>query len=275
MVGCATWKDESSLASHLPSDKPSSLLDRSHAQSKRSIVLDVEFVNLDTSVADADSAASMWQWVDETSIDVNLRHEFLSNGIRVGLVSNDERFRERITSLAAQKDVLEEFLSSASVASDLSRGEKQIPMRIGKRYELPVRQPINGAHVAMIRVNHETIGRSLTNAQYLMAINPMRTTGQKQIELVLKTEIQHGETQQKWIGSDSAIRIDQRRETWAISSLDLNLNVAEGDVIVIAPTWPVAGLGKQMFTGFNADHQSEMVVLLIRVAKVPTAIDRI
>ncbi|TWU48385.1 hypothetical protein [Rubripirellula reticaptiva] len=250
-------------------------MDRPLIESKRSIVLDIEFVNIDVATADADSAASLWQWVDETPIDINLRNEFLNNGIRIGLVSSEERFRERITSLAAQKDVLEEFLTSASVASDLSRGEKRIPMRIGKRYELPVRQPIEGNHVALARVGQQTIGRTLQNAQYLMAIRPVQATGQKQIELSLRTEIQHGETQQKWVGSDSAIRIDQRRETWPIPSLDLNLEVAEGDVLVLAPTWPLTGLAKHMFSGQNADHQPEMVVLLIRVAQVPTAIDRI
>ncbi len=248
--------------------------------------MDVEFVpiklhatgedaaGVDMAMA-ADRAASMWQWVDETAIDVTLRRRLLENGLRVGLVSNEESFRDRLASIASQQDVVEKFLTSASVASDVSRGAKKIPMRIGKRYELPLRQPIEGTHVAMARIDGETIGKTLLDAQYLFAVEPIRSTGQKQIHLRLRPEIQHGEMRQQWVGSESAFRIGQRRPVWAFPTLDLNLEISEGDVIVIAPTLPMTGLTKHMFVGLNANQQAEQIVLLMRIEHVPTAADGI
>ncbi|TWU60248.1 hypothetical protein Poly51_05230 [Rubripirellula tenax] len=273
MVGCATWKDDSSVDSILAKAKSPPPQDLRIGESKSSIVLDFEFVNFDVAQTDADQAASIWQWVDETSIDLKLRGRFLSNGIRVGMVNNHERFRQRMTSLAADQDDVDEFLASASVASDLSRGKKQIPMRIGKRYELALRNPMEGSHVAMVRVDQNTIGRTLNNAQYMMAVNPIQLTGQKRVHLSLRTEIQHGELRQKYVGAEAAMRIVQQRDTWAIPTLDLDIEAAEGDTIVIAPTWPLTGLAKHMFSGINADNQLEQIVLLIRVTQVPNAID--
>ncbi len=268
--GCASWKDDSSLDSILKSREKNKI-----GSPQRSIVLDVEFVNVDAEAVEPDQAASLWQWVDETPIDVKLRQRFLSNGMRVGVVSNKERFRERLSTIAANHDVIDTFMATASVASDVSRGEKKIPMRIGRRYELPVRKPIEGSHVAMVRIDENTVGQTLENAQYLLAIHPLELTAQKQVHMRMRTEIQHGQMRQKWIGSDSAIRIDQRRETWSIPSLDLDINAREGDVIVIAPTWPITGLAKQMLSGVNADNKAEQIVLLIRVEQIPTAVDQL
>ncbi|QDT05769.1 hypothetical protein K227x_41730 [Rubripirellula lacrimiformis] len=273
--GCANWKENSSVDALTSASRNPPAGQRRIGESKKSIVLDVEFVNIKVDQTDPDQAASLWQWVDETPIDVHLRSRLIDNGLRVGVVSSDERFRQRLSAIASDHDALDNFLASAAVASDVSRGEKRIPMRIGKRYELNLRTPIEGQHVAMARIGDQTIGRTLNNAQYLMAVHPIQMTGQQQIMLKLRTEIQHGEMRQKWIGSDSAIRIDQRRETWSIPSLDLDIEAAQGDMIVIAPTWPLTGLAKRMLAGLNADNQEEQIVVLIRIDRVPTAIDQL
>lgn len=285
MGGCATWKDASTIQSITapPAGGNRVSANRTPANqipaNRRSIVLDVEFVPIqirsDSDTNAADVAASMWQWVDETAIDISLRRRLLENGLRVGMVNNSERFRQRIATVTTDQDSVDQFLSSASVASDVSRGEKKIPMRIGKRYELPLRQPIDGTHVGLVRLDGETIGKTLQDAQYLFAIEPIRATGQKQIHLRLRPEIQHGEMRQQWVGSESAFRIGQRRPVWSFPSLDLNLEVSEGDVIVIAPTMPVTGLASRMFSGLNSNQQEEQIVLLIRIEHVPTAADGI
>lgn len=276
--GCATWKDDSRQVS-LVGNPVGKTAGASNPSARRSIMLDVEFVPIQMDAGDdstaADVSASMWQWVDETAIDVTLRRRLLENGLRVGMVSNSERFRERIATIATEQDVIDQFLTSASVASDVSRGEKKIPMRIGKRYELPLRQPIEGTHVGLARLDGETIGKTLADAQYLFAIEPIRSTGQKQIQLLLRPEIQHGEMRQQWIGSESTFRIGQRRPVWSFPTLDLNLEVSEGDVIVIAPTMPITGLATRMFSGLNANQQEEQIVLLIKIDNVPTAADGI
>lgn len=272
VCGCASWKDSNwkrggDLEPALASNQPQI------AENKKSIVLDIEFINVDSDRLDEDVAASLWQWVDETPIDAALRSRLMANGLRVGMIASEERFRDRLSVIATEKDVVDQFLATASVASEVSRGKKRIPMRMGKRYELPLGEPDPGIQTALVRINGETIGKSLTDPQYLLAIEPVAPTAQQQFQLHLRPEIQHGEMRQTVIGGDSAFRIDRRRQTWPLETLALDIIANQGDVLVIAPTTPAAGLGRSMLSGINADNQEEQIIVMIRVDRVPTAVD--
>ena len=148
-------------------------------------------------------------------------------------------------------------------------------MRMGHRYELPLRQPIEGSHVALVRIDGETIGRTLNNAQYSFAITATQASAQKRVRLRFRPEIQFGDTRQKWISSEKAIRIDTRRNTWSIPELDLNLMASEQDTFVIAAATPITGLAKHMLTGTGSDYAAQQLVVLVHVAKIPSAVDRL
>lgn len=267
--GCASWNSSATDLSEL--NKKAGLTEL--PESRKSVALEFEFINLPLADMVADDSESVWQWVDETRVDTVIRQRLLANGIRVGFVANEQRFRRRLNSQTQEQDVVEQFLAEASVASDFDQGQKRVPLRMGRRYELPLHRPIPGNHVALIRVQDETIGRTLSDAQYLYAITAKPADNQNQIQLRLRTEIQHGDMRQKWVSTDAAMRIDMRRETWEIPELDLDLLAEEGSLIVVAPTTPAKGLGKHMLTGDSADQDLEQVVVLIRVAQIPTAVD--
>ena len=74
------------------------------------------------------------------------------------------------------------------------------------------------------------LGRTLSNPQYFFAITATDGAAQKQVHLRLRPEIQFGDTRQKWVSSDTALRIDNRRETWSIPELDITLQASEEDV---------------------------------------------
>lgn len=239
------------------------------------MILEFEFVNIAVDDDDIDQSASLWQWIDETAVDPDLRRILLANGIRVGFVASEERFRQRLTDSTIEQDVVETFLSQASVASDVSRGKKRIPMRLGHRYELPLRQPIAGSHVALVRADGETIGRTLSNAQYFLAVTPTQASGIKQVDLRFRPEIQFGDARQKWTSSDTAVRIDTRRDVWSLPELDLTVTAKEHDTLVIAATSPAVGLAKHMLMGNDSNNDQEQVVILVRVAQVPSAVDKL
>jgi hypothetical protein len=268
VVGCASWKEPVALETAFERELP-----KTYEHRKR-VILEVEFVTLAVHEDDIDQSASLWQWVDETAIDATVRGRLIDNGVRVGLVANDERFRSRLADTATEQDVVEKFLSEASVASDVSHGEFQIPMRLGRRYELPLCQPIEGSHVALVRVNGETIGKTLNHAQYSFAITATQANTQNEVRLRFRPEIQFGDTRQKWVSSDTAIRIDSRRDTWSIPELDLTMTASEGDTLVIAAATPVTGMAKQMLTGTGSNQDTEQLVVLVHVAQVPTAVDQ-
>ncbi len=239
------------------------------------VVVEVEFVNASLDAMDADQKAGLWQWVDETSVDARLRQSLLDNGVRIGVVSNQPRFQSRLEASTIQPDAVEEFLSEAAVASEVSHGRQRIPMRFGRRYELALRQPFEGTHTALIRTEGETIGRTLSNAQYFFALTASQADVAQQIRLRIRPEIQYGAAKQKWVSSDSAIRIDTRRETWSLEMLDIDVAAVAGDTIVVAPDTPTHGLASKMLTGNGTDQHEQQLVVLIHVTQIPSPADQL
>ncbi len=264
--GCASWKDSPDLSgTGLPTI-------RDNAQS---VILEVEFVPIVIESDELEIDASLWQWVDETAIDADARRKLIANGLKVGKVVSLERLRARLETLSTKQDVVDDFLKEASIASNVSHTDKRIPMRMGRRHELPLKDPIEGQHVTLLRVDGQTIGRTLPDPQYLFAVtaSPGNVSGQALVKL--RPEIQHGEMRQRWVSSDSALRIDTRRETWSIESLDIELKGNEGDTFVIAGVQPLGGLARQMLSGHSADASQQQVVVLITFDQIPDAIDQL
>ena len=265
--GCAPWSNRTTdqKGSALPALK----------ESNRSIVLHVEFVPIEVDTVNPDVGQSLWQWVDETSIDKTTRRNWLENGLRSGRVINQERFRAKLDSITTEKNAVDQFLTEASVASELSQGGKRIPMRLGRRYELPLRQPVNGEQTTLVRIGDQTIGKTLLDPQFLLAIVPTAGESTKQLKLRLRPEIQHGIMRQQWIESDKALRINRRRDAWSLKELDLELTASESDMFVISNTLPRVGLGRQMLGGTRADFMEQQVIVLVRVQQIPTPDERL
>ncbi|NNE00335.1 MAG: hypothetical protein HKN47_23700 [Pirellulaceae bacterium] len=237
--------------------------------------MNVEFVPIEIDETTPDDIQSLWQWVDETNLAATTRRELISNGLRTGRVIDAERFRSRLDSMTQPKSVVDQFLSQADVASEVSHGGRRIPMRTGRRYELPVRQPIEGSHVSLVRLDGELFGRTLVDPQFLLALTPTSGNTPQQINLRFRPEIQHGSMRQSWVSSDTALRIDTRRETWSIDQLDFMLTGVENDTFVMGTTAERIGLGKQMLSGTSSDNTHQQVVVLITLAQVPTPADQI
>ncbi|MCG8652802.1 MAG: hypothetical protein MI861_23385, partial [Pirellulales bacterium] len=252
-------------------DKPTQLPDV--RESSRAVVLKVDFVPIAIDSLGTNHDVSLWQWVDETVVDVGSRRRWIDNGLRLGRVINEERFLTKLGEISMQQDVVGEFLAQADVASEVSHRGRRIPMRLGRRYEMPLRQPIDGSHVTMLWLNERRIGQALQDPQFLFAVTAKPGDKPDQVVLNLRPEIQHGEMKQKWVSSDSALRIDTRRETWTIEELELELTGSTGDTFVIAGTSPLRGLAKQMLSGASADNVQQQIVVLITLDHIPGPID--
>ncbi|TWT54384.1 hypothetical protein Pla22_20310 [Rubripirellula amarantea] len=243
--------------------------------------MEAEFIKTDLESLTSDQMKVLWSWVDETSLNPGQRQGFIANGLRAGIVVDEARFRQQLKTLAPASDVVDDFLSSASVASRVNEGVERIPMRIGRRYELPVGKPNEGEHVTLVRIDSQTIGRTVQDPQYLFALEPVELTPQRQLHLRLRPEVQYGEMKQAWVGSDSAMRIDRRREVWTLSELDLDVIAQENDLLVItadrmqsedggrASIQESSALATKMMTGSSAQQTNEQLFVLIRVIKIP------
>jgi hypothetical protein len=274
LTGCASWsvwpdaKDEPAAR-----PDPAAALNRV----KRSIELESRFVQIQFDANDPDHLQSIWQWVDETVIPQPTRTVLHRNGLRAGRAVQPQRLLTKLETLqqSRSKDVVDQFLSSAAVSSPQTEGKKTIPMRLGKRYELPVRLPLEGDHVVMVHRQPQPMGRTLRDPQFLFAITPLAGTAPASIRLRLRPEVQHGDMHQNWVKGEAALRIDVRRQSWSLSEMEFELDGGEGDLFVISETASRRGLGKSMLGGEDVDLMEEQTVLLLRIENVPTPADKL
>ncbi len=159
-VGCAQWKSSDS------SDRGLAIFQKSDASKKSEtarvtqisqakstgLVVEVQFVTVDSDKATPTELDSLWQWIDETQVDVGQRKTLLANGLRTGRVLDADRFRDQLQSLEHDEGVLDEFMQTASVGSNLKRPPSEHAMRMGRRYELPVGKPLFGELTTIVKI---------------------------------------------------------------------------------------------------------------------------
>lgn len=272
--GCSSW------AKWSPRGEPSQL-DRSHKMPLRKVARSIEvgtqFIQIQFDPADPDQLQSMWQWVDETVIPIETRRSLNRNGLRIGKVVQPQRLNSKLESLKSHEsqDVVDQFLASASISSHQSEGDRIEPMRIGKRSELPLRLPVKGIHVPMVFEDGEVRAKTLLDPTFLLAITPHAGQSSAEISLRIRPEIQHGNMRQNWVQGDAALRIDVRRETWSLDSLEFELVGGEGDLFVVSETESRRGLGKMMLGGKNVDQLEQQTVLLLRIVNIPTPAEKL
>jgi len=213
----------------------------------------------------------VWRWVDETAVEPNVRAELRRNGLRVGRVHTQSEFNRALTLIRrVPQDAAGKLLASAAVGSDINQASRRETCRVGKRYELPVRNPAVGQVATLVSLGGKTIGRTLDAPQPLFAIT-IQPSDPSMVLLKLQPEVQFGATKQTWVSNDSAsaLRIDSRRESWVMKDLAFEVEAAGGATLVAGAMMPPHGLGEQMFTGMTADGDTDHVLMLIRVADLP------
>ncbi len=214
----------------------------------------------------------IWHWIDETVVAPEVRHALRRNGLRVGKAMRVADFTQRLNQIRRQPDQSARVLEIAEVQSDLSHQSRKITCRIGKRYELPVRQPAVGDQPVLVKLGGQTLGKTLSQAQPLFALRAT-TADVNSITLSLLPEIQHGAMQPTWVGSDAGMSLANRRESWSFDELFTEIRLEKGGILVAGCISPTFGLGQQMFTGTTADGDTDQVLMVIRVADLPELID--
>ena len=244
-------------------------------ENRKRVILEVEFVNIAVNADDIDQSASLWQWIDETAIDASTRRTLLANGIRVGFVASEEHFRQRLAKSTIEQDVVETFLSHASVASDVARGEKLIPMRLGHRYELALNSPSQAATSQWCeRTGKQSAERSAIRSTFLRSrrLKPRASNRLICISARRSSSARLGKSESAVTWGCGSRHAETDR---SIPELDLAVTASERDMLVIAATTPATGLAKQMLMGSDSDNSQEQVVVIVRVAQVPSAVDNL
>lgn len=224
-------------------------------QSRDTISLAVEFRHISSSAL----GERMWQYIDETVFDSRIRKSWMDNGLRVGLLNSLSNAPEGgAKANGKMHDPINELFAGADVIGSHSDGREIIPLRPSRRHELPLAPTLEGSHTVLIRQNSGLSGRDLFSPQFLLAVTAESGTRRGQSKIEIRPEIQHGAVRQKFVSSDTAVRIQAGRDRWELSELNLTWMTRPGATLVIAPivqadeSEPTFGLGRQMMR--DPDH---------------------
>ncbi len=271
VVGCASWKESRTR------DPAVERNSGSIGENRKRVILEVEFVNIAVDTDDIDQSASLWQWIDETAIDADLRRKLFANGIRVGFVASEERFSP----------------ASGKVHDRAERGGNLSQPSLGRQRCVTRRKADSDAAGTSLRIAAPTAdrgqpcrnganGREKRSAEHSAThstswpITPTQASGVKQVDLHFRPEIQFGDARQKWISSDTAMRIDTRRDVWSIPELDLTVTAERTRHACDRGHIPGRGTGQAHADGnrFRITTRNRLS-LIVRVAQVPSAVDKL
>lgn len=225
-------------------------------QSRDTIPLAVEFRHVPSSAL----GDTMWQSIDETVFDARVRQAWLANGLRIGLLSDVQDIAEHRGGGEGERlaDPINELFAGANVLGGQPDGREVIPLRPSRRHELPLAPALTGAETVLLHNTGGLVGRRLDSPQLLLAVTAENGPRHGQSQLQIRPEIQHGAIHQKFISSDTAVRIQAGRDRWELSELNLTWTTQPGATLVIAPvvqpaeSEPTFGLGRQMLR--DTDH---------------------
>jgi hypothetical protein len=261
-LGCASWHGEADTMS----------LERALPPPKRetgSAILEIAFI----SIGKHAEVEQLWRETDQTLLPTELRHDWERNGMRIGKVQKTLDFENQLSRIRRQPEETASAMEATDVHSDLSHQSRRITCRVGKRYELPVRQPSPDQQTVLVRLGNETRGRTLARSQPLFALRAT-SADVHSIALSLRPEVQHGDMRQTWVGSDAALRLDNRRESWNLDELTTEVRLEKGAVLVVGGVDPPLGIGRLMFTGLTAEGDEDRVLMILRVAELPELTSR-
>ncbi len=268
LSGCAQWAPDEEVARKGTSGLPPARI------ADEASVVDVIFWPLPrpgstplSQTGSDDPIASLWSEVDELSVPREVRQKLLHNGLRAGKLRHIEQVLDRF-GLPDPTDEATRLLSQVSVTSDIAHSRHTIPFREGEIQDVAIRQTQSGTAAVMVRLGEETVGKRLSQPQFLCRLQ-VRPTVDGRLRLRLWPKVEHGEIRQSYVSSDQALRIDSARDAWQLSELATEVLLDAQETLILTATPQPIGLGKQMLTGELPDGTHERVAILVRVSRLP------
>ena len=231
-----------------------------------SSVLEIFFVR----VPFGDSAAndSLWADLDEQHFPPATRQKLSQNGFRVGLVSG------QIPVPLAELMQLSEMAPpaaeahAASVEALASTPQvlcRHIQARAGRRNEI-VASGFYDELPVLVCESGQPCGRTYPKAQGIRAVSAWPEPDGR-VRLELTPELHYGETHQRWVGSEGALRMEAGRPRRVFDDLVVSATLVPGHMLVLTSLPSRAGsVGHSFFTGAESG-QLQQKLLLIRVAQ--------
>lgn len=186
-----------------------------------------------------DEYLATWREIDETTLDESLRRSLRDNGLRLGRVSGPlpgglrKLLDQSLDPLAADRGTGFDSLKMHRIQMAYGR-EKELNVG-SERAQLNVLRKENGA----IR------GRTLDDAQCRLTLRAESEVDGAR--LLIQPWIVHGPVKQSFSGEGGAWRISPERPREDFPELRIQMPLAPGETLILAPTEPLQGVGKLFF----------------------------
>jgi hypothetical protein len=245
--GCAPWK-------HLPTEAPSLPAAR---MATDTVVLEIAFVRVAGEALLQQDA--LWREIDEQQLSPETRRRLSENGLRAGVVSS--QLPQLLRKLLEDKaDPL--AVTGPGIGDDVTASQRQLQSRAGKRGVI-LAGALQEKIALLVQQEGRVTGEEYLQAQCQFAVKTF-PQGDGRVRMELIPEIEHGDARQRWIGQEGAFRIEASKQQNVLDHLRMEIVLSPGEVLVLASTAELKGLGQHFFVGQSPGEQK---LLMIRVSQ--------
>ncbi len=261
------WLTGCSLLMSVPPPVDSQSLLKSVETGPESLTLEIFQVRIPAN--DQKLAKKLWSGVDELQLGLTVRRNLVRNGFRAGVLGG------------ALPDVLAKQLNLTSEASGIEvdrviTDESASPRVVRRVIQLNRRDQAavqaselkDRIHV-LISSDNGLHGTSYDQVEAVYVLRAEPAAGQ-QISLHLTPELQHGELRNRYAGSDQGIfLITPSRERKTFDQLEINVELAAGELLVVGSLPDSTGSLGNAFHGVDLPGSAEQKLVLVRLLQVP------
>ena len=255
LSGCAQWSPEPTVDvdGGLPTPK----------LSPDSVVVETVLVRFPEQASD--EIQGLWDSVDESIFDIELRKKLDKNGLRAGLLIGEIPLPIRDRLYDPDKQEAAEVLESAGLAADIDSKMRRLTCRAGRRKELMVRPEVTHPLTVVTTLDGRLAGETFQRPAVLFDLRAIpHPNGQATLEMT--PEIQHGDLRKEFVTSEYGMRPEMRREQAVWQELTIRARLSPGQTLMLSSTLPCKALGKAFFLTRTAEQTEEHVVMLVRLA---------
>jgi hypothetical protein len=256
--GCAHW---------LPSRKePEARKSTILSQELAPDTVGIESILLRLSSVESQQMPDLWAFADEQVIAPEPRMLLDRNGLRAGKFSG--QIPAIVQAWVAQNAtrIEQDPMEQAGVVADVSSFSQLWRCRPDQRKVLTVRNLPK--ETVTLFYNEEGFRGGQFSAPHFLFSLYAKPNGPQSAQVLLRPEVEYGQTRRSVVAKDSAIRTEERRETLRWDSLSLMLNMQRGDCLMITATGEPRGIGEHFFRTRSKEGEIQDVILLVRVAEL-------
>jgi hypothetical protein len=256
--GCAQWLPSRKA----PEPSQTTILHREIATD----TVAIETIFLRLSAVESEQLPDLWAYADQQILSPEQRVLLDQNGLRAGKFSGQlpAIIQAWVSQNAAriQNDPMEQ----AGVVADVSTFSELWSCRADQRKVLSVRN-LSKETVTLFYNEDGFRGGQFPAPHFLFSMYA-RPLGPHSAQVLLRPELEYGQSRRSVVAKDSAIRTQETRQSIRWDSLAVVLPMQQGDCLIVSGSPQPRGIGEHFFQTRSKEGEMQDVILLVRIAQL-------